>query len=337
MDYIFLHDINDLFGIECGWWWLWSLVAFSLGAIFHWLLWGERGKVVDTTKIEADRDRYHASATKWEKDYQSLKYQLEESQKAEADLRASLQRCEADKQTLKYAAETAAAAPPVIPVPVPASTETMGIVSDAGAADDGDGNIYAGLFKEDNFQIIEGIGPKVNQVLIGAGYKTWGELSKADAKDLQGHLDAAGKRFGLCDPTTWPHQAGLAAKGDWDELIRYQKFTDGGRENVGSGQSDSKFEKLSAKKLGFSSNNPNDLKVVEGIGPKIEGLLKAGGINTWSELAAADVTRIQTILDEAGPRYKLAIPRTWPQQAGLAAKGEWKALKALQDDLRGGK
>jgi len=339
MDYIFLHVNDGFLGIHCDWWWLWTAIAFSLGAIVHWLLWGERGKVIDTSKIEADRDRYHASSTKWEKDYQSLKYQLEESQKAEADLRASLQRCEADKQTMKFAAEKAAAAPPVIPVPVPASTETMGIVSDAGADndDDGDGNIYAGLFKEDNFQIVEGIGPKVNQVLIGAGYKTWRELSQADAKDLQGHLDAAGKRFGLCDPTTWPHQAGLAANGEWDELIRYQKFTDGGRENTGSGQSDSKFEKLSAKKLGFSSNNPNDLKVVEGIGPKIEGLLKAGGINTWSELSVTDVARIQTILNEAGPRYKLAIPRTWPQQAGLAAKGEWKALKALQDDLRGGK
>ncbi|MEM9528507.1 MAG: hypothetical protein AAGA31_17975, partial [Bacteroidota bacterium] len=72
------------------------------------------------------------------------------------------------------------------------------------------------------------------------------------------------------------------------------------------------------------------------VGPKIESLLKEGGINTWAELAAADVARIQEILDAAGPRYKLAQPRTWPQQAGLAASGDWAALKALQDDLKGG-
>ncbi|MTB52911.1 hypothetical protein E1J53_0018200 [Lewinella sp. W8] len=184
--------------------------------------------------------------------------------------------------------------------------------------------------------MIEGVGPKVNQVLIDAGYKTWDDLAKADADDLRKHLDAAGKRFALCDPTSWPHQASLAAAGDWDELIRYQRFTDAGRETTGDFETPSKFEKLATKKLGFSSVKPEDLKVIEGVGPKIEGLLKEGGINNWSELANTSVERIQEILDAAGPRYKLANPRTWPQQAALAAAGNWSALKALQDDLQGG-
>ena len=333
MTNIFLHVTDGGFlGYDCGWWWLWTALAFSLGAIMHYLLWGERGDVVDTTKIEADRDRYHGLATKWEKDYQSLKYQLEESQKGEADLRASLARCESDKQVLKTAAEKSAT---IIPAIIPTGdTEAMGIAG--GMGDAGDGNVYAGLFTDDNFQIIEGVGPKVNEVLINAGYRNWSELAKADPANLRRSLDAAGKNFGLCDPTSWPHQASLAAAGDWDELIRYQKFTDAGRETVGDFETDSKFEKLAAKKLGFSSSNPNDLKVVEGIGPKIEGLLKADGINTWSDLAATDVDRIRTILDNAGSRYKLAQPRTWPQQASLAAAGEWSTLKTLQDDLKGG-
>lgn len=337
MNNIFLHVTDgSLFGYDCGWWWLWALAFFSLGAILHYLLWGESGPKVDVAPIEADRDRYHGLATKWEKDYQSLKYQLEESQKAEADLRAGLQRCEADKHVLSVAAEKAAAgSATIIPAVIPmGDTEAMGIAS--GMGDAGDGNIYAGLFPPDNFQIIEGIGPKVNSVLIDAGYRNWSELAKADAADLRRHLDAAGKNFGLCDPTSWPHQASLAAAGDWDELIRYQRFTDGGRENTGSGETDSKFEKLAAKKLGFSSSNPNDLKVVEGIGPKIEGLLKADGINTWSELAAAELSQIEAVLEKAGSRYKLAQPRTWSQQAGLAAAGDWSALKALQDNLKGG-
>ncbi|TXF85038.1 hypothetical protein FUA23_20965 [Neolewinella aurantiaca] len=333
MNYIFLHVDGGFLGLgDCACWWLWAAAFFILGAIGHWLLWG-RGKKSDCSEIEAERDRYHKSATKWEADYKSLKYQLEESQKAEADLRAALGRCEADKASMAAVAASAPAVAP-IPVPVPVNTDRMGIVSDAGEGDGG--SIYAGLFQNDNFQIIEGIGPKVNQVLISAGYKTWSDLAAADAGDIRKHLDDAGKRFGLCDPTTWPHQAGLAAKGEWEELIRYQKFTDGGRE-TGAGQTDSKYEKLAAKKLGFSSSNPNDLKVVEGIGPKIEGLLKDGGINTWSELAAADISRIQDILDAAGPRYKLAVPRTWPQQAGLAAAGDWSALKTLQDELNAGK
>jgi len=333
MTYIFLHASEGGLLGHCSTWWWWSILAFALGAILHWLLWGRGGN--DCTEIEAERDRYHKLATKWETDYKSLKYQLEEAQKGEADLRAALARCESDKQGLKFAADQAtAAAPIVIPAPVPADTNRMGIASDGNGG--GDDSIYAGLFAQDNFQIIEGVGPKVNQVLINAGYKTWSDLAKTESSEMRRHLDNAGKKFALCDPTSWPHQAKLAAAGDWDELIRYQKFTDGGRETTGGMQSDSKFEKLAAKKLGFSSSNPNDLKVVEGIGPKIEGLLKAGGINTWSELAATDVTRIQTILTEAGSRYKLANPRTWSQQASLAAAGDWSALKTLQDNLRAG-
>ena len=324
---LLLHTNPDSFLGHCDWWWVWSALAFSLGAIFHWLLWGERGDGDDCSEIIAERDRYHKSATKWETDYKSLKYQLEEAQKGEADLRASLARCEADKQLLSVGAGAAG----IAAVSGSGDTTPVGIASGTGS-----GSIYDGLFAQDNFQIIEGVGPKVNEVLINAGYRSWSDLAAADADDLRRHLDAAGKKFALSDPTSWPHQAKLAAAGDWDELIRYQKFTDAGRETVGDFETDSKFEKLAAKKLGFSSSNPNDLKVVEGIGPKIEGLLKDGGINTWAELADAEVSRIQEILNAAGPRYKLAVPRTWPQQARLAANGEWAELKTLQDSLRAG-
>ena len=30
-------------------------------------------------------------------------------------------------------------------------------------------------------------------------------------------------------------------------------------------------------------------------------------------------------------------PSTWPEQASLAAAGEWDALQALQDELKGGR
>ncbi|MEM7572062.1 MAG: helix-hairpin-helix domain-containing protein [Bacteroidota bacterium] len=305
----------------CSNWWLWSALMFLLGALIPWLLGLFRGKKVDVSGIEAERDSWHAKATKWEKDYQSVKYQLEESQKSEADLRAALQSCEADRQTLRYNLEQAGG-----------DDTGLGIVSGGG---DG-GSAFAGLFANDNLQIIEGVGPKIEGVLQDAGYKTWDDVAAADASALKAALEAAGSRYKLADPTSWPHQAKLAAAGDWDELIRYQKFTDAGRETVGDFETDSKFEKLAAKKLGFSSTNPNDLKVVEGIGPKIEGLLKDAGINTWSELAEATVDRIQGILDAAGDRYKLAKPGTWPEQAGLAASGNWDALKTLQDNLKGG-
>jgi large subunit ribosomal protein L27 len=81
----------------------------------------------------------------------------------------------------------------------------------------------------------------------------------------------------------------------------------------------------------------DDLKKIEGIGPKIAELLVADGIVTYADLAASTVEKIQGILEAAGPRYAAHNPGTWPKQADLAAKGEWDALKVLQDELVGGK
>lgn len=81
----------------------------------------------------------------------------------------------------------------------------------------------------------------------------------------------------------------------------------------------------------------DDLKKVEGIGPKIEGLLNDGGIHTWEQLSNASTDRLKAILDAAGPRYQMHDPGSWPRQAGLAATGQWEALEKLQDELDGGR
>ncbi len=81
----------------------------------------------------------------------------------------------------------------------------------------------------------------------------------------------------------------------------------------------------------------DDLKMVEGIGPKIEQLLNAAGITTFAGLAATDADKVKGILAEAGNRYKAHDPTTWPKQADLAAHGKWDELKKWQDELDGGK
>jgi len=81
----------------------------------------------------------------------------------------------------------------------------------------------------------------------------------------------------------------------------------------------------------------DDLKAIEGIGPKIEGLLQTAGIKTWKTLSETSVDKIQGILDQAGSRYKLADPGSWPKQAEMAAAGKWDDLKEYQDFLVGGK
>jgi predicted flap endonuclease-1-like 5' DNA nuclease len=79
----------------------------------------------------------------------------------------------------------------------------------------------------------------------------------------------------------------------------------------------------------------DDLKRVEGIGPKISVVLRQAGILTYAQLAATDADQLRAVLAEAGIR--LADPGTWPDQARLAADGRWEALSEFQAQLRGGR
>ena len=81
----------------------------------------------------------------------------------------------------------------------------------------------------------------------------------------------------------------------------------------------------------------DDLSKIEGIGPKVSQVLSENGILTFAQLAQTEVSSLRAILQEAGPRFKMMEPESWPEQAGLAAKGDWDALKELQDQLDGGK
>jgi len=75
----------------------------------------------------------------------------------------------------------------------------------------------------------------------------------------------------------------------------------------------------------------DDLKKIEGIGPKIAEIFNNAGISTFAELAATSVEKLQEILVAAGPRYASKKPGSWPKQAKMAAEGKWDELKAWQD------
>jgi len=94
--------------------------------------------------------------------------------------------------------------------------------------------------------------------------------------------------------------------------------------------------KPAVKKVTRSSAK-DDLKKIEGIGPKIAEHLNKGGIRTFADLSKAKQATLKGILAAAGPRYKMHNPGSWPKQAKLAAKGNWNALKVLQDKLNGGR
>lgn len=106
------------------------------------------------------------------------------------------------------------------------------------------------------------------------------------------------------------------------------------------GQARSLFHEKQMNPQAFTTtlpHNAEDLKVIEGIGPKIEQLLKDAGINTWHDLAATELERLQAILATAGEHYRIHDPGTWSQQALLAANEKWEDLEKWQDELKGGR
>jgi len=99
-------------------------------------------------------------------------------------------------------------------------------------------------------------------------------------------------------------------------------------------------KKPSKKKKATAKAKPakkDKLTVVEGIGPKIAGLLNADGIHTFADLAKAKVGTLEKILKAAGPRFSFHKPNSWPKQARLARDGKMDELKKLQDELDGGR
>lgn len=80
---------------------------------------------------------------------------------------------------------------------------------------------------------------------------------------------------------------------------------------------------------------PDDLTVIEGIGPKIAAVLKAAGFHRLEQLAKTTPDELKRVLTAAGNR--IANPATWPEQAKLAAAGKYDELRALQAKLKAGR
>jgi len=81
----------------------------------------------------------------------------------------------------------------------------------------------------------------------------------------------------------------------------------------------------------------DDLKIIEGIGPRLELILYNDGIRTFKELAETRVDKIKEIMIAAGKNPNFNDPSTWPEQARLLANGEMEKFKAYTKWLDGGK
>lgn len=82
----------------------------------------------------------------------------------------------------------------------------------------------------DDFKKIEGIGPKISELIVNAGILTFAQLAETAAEKIKEILTEAGSRYATHNPTTWPAQAKMAANGEWDALKKWQDELDGGIE-----------------------------------------------------------------------------------------------------------
>lgn len=323
-------------------WWLPWLLLPLLGLLLGWLLWGKYKAMV--ADLEAEINRLKARIKGLEDDLSDCKAKRatldSELTLIKGQLRESKANLEASGSSAIKAkvADIGASDTRKVKVDESASSGSSEALKFAGAGSGGSKrNIYS-VLTSDNLQVVEGIGPKMDEVLKKYGINTWKELAESTPESLRAILDKENStQYRIIDPATWPAQAKLAHDGKWTELIDLQKRLDTGRTNVGDGLTDSKVEKLLIKLGALKRWKQDDLKAVEGIGPKIEGLLNDAGINTWRQLSQTSVERIQEILDAAGPRYKLADPGTWPKQSEMAADGRWDDLQEYQDFLQGGR
>ncbi len=142
----------------------------------------------------------------------------------------------AAKETPPPAATTTSQPASAAPAPAPAKTKTnttkkapvkpkaKDIATDLAAA-------KAAGFKiknADDLTVIEGIGPKINDLFKQNGLKTFADVASATVPQMRKILDAGGARFRIANPSTWAKQAKLAANNKWTELKKLQDELSGG-------------------------------------------------------------------------------------------------------------
>ena len=90
--------------------------------------------------------------------------------------------------------------------------------------------VFGKAIKKDDLTLVQGIGPKIQELFRDYGVSTWKELAETSVARCQEILNTGGERYSVHNPGTWPRQAGLASQGKWQELWDWQNILDHGKE-----------------------------------------------------------------------------------------------------------
>jgi predicted flap endonuclease-1-like 5' DNA nuclease/uncharacterized membrane protein len=213
-----------------------------------------------------------------------------------------------EEVTSDYELETddaAAATPAAAPEEAPAPVEEAAAVAAVAAA--------PAEAKADDLTQLVGVGPKASAALAAAGITTYAALSEINEPQLRRALHDAD----MAPPAnvgTWPMQASLASKGDWQGLMKYNNQAARSRP--------------APQQAAVAVAEPSDdLTQLNGIGPRIASILNDGGITSYNQLQHANTGELRQIIATGGALPPASL-ESWPTQATYAAKGDWSGLAA---------
>ncbi len=204
--------------------------------------------------------------------------------------------------------------------------------------------------RRDDLTVVEGIGPKMADALHAAGIHTFEQLSNATEPELRVAVEASKLSFAP-SIATWSKQAALLARGDQAGFATYTAWlvagvppTDGSPDPLGTRfrASDRILAMAGAAPARAAEpafrlgSGPDDLTIVEGIGPKMAAALHAAGIHTFAQLSTSTEPQLRSAVEAAGLPFAPSIP-TWAKQADHLAKGDVAGFTAYTDRLVAGR
>lgn len=221
--------------------WLWLLVGIVLG----WLGWqaldvffrrdGEAAGHAAQRKVEDVENQLSGMkiyVERLQKMNTEAQAQLEQARRAQAEAEAKA----AETETIRQQYEACEEVRRELQAQAQAQTEALRVLTEENASlkltltaaprdipkDPAKFGFSPRKNGEDDIIIIEGIGPKIRDLLHAANIRTFRALADTPVADLQSILTAAGPNYRLANPGTWPRQAELCVQGDWEALRHYQ-------------------------------------------------------------------------------------------------------------------
>ena len=184
---------------------------------------------------------------------------------------------------------------------------------------------YSQLFGPSNFQFFTEMDEAKQAVLKAKGLLEWKDIANIPVDQLKLVLEEGQLPTPQETLETWRQQAVWALSDNWQALEVFQReWAD--KKSLQR----TPLERATITLLGFS-DDPQNLCIVEGIDQDMQRLLNQAGIQSWQDLAAADITKLNTVFSSKAIRPKEIA--TWSRQALLAIEGKWMELSNYQDQL----